>query len=526
MLPHWGPGSYLVAANQGRRGQCAADFTVHAPASSAASWFSRRPLLSSLSSSSARRARLKRAPGKVLATRLAEWASQVTFADIPADVVASTKLRILDVIGLSLAGSATSFGRSTRAAALAQATGGPSRLVGTGERTGAASAAFGNAACAQALEFDDTHNESIVHMSSPSVAAALALSETRQVTGREAIVAVAIGNEVSCRIGVVAPGQFHRRGFHPTGLFAPFGVTYLAGRLLALDPDAVARAAGICGSCAAGLLECWVDGTQSKFLHSGFAAQSGIASALLAQAGVTGPPTVFEGRFGLFASHLPETVPTRLDRIVDRLGTHWESRNASFKPYPAAHVLHPYVDAVLRAREQHGIAAADVSHIECPVAEFNVSIVCEPIAEKLAPASDSHARISLQYTIAEALHEGKLGKSAYSAKNLRNPAILALAQRVRYYIDPDFPGPGRFTGAVRITLHNGRLIEEVQEHNLGSPENPMNAAQLRAKFDDNGGGVLSAAERDRLAAEVDRLETLESASKIIELALPSISRHP
>src|SRR5687768_465452 len=234
---------------------------------------------------------------------------------------------------------------------------GPSRLLGTGDRVGVAIAAFANAACAQALEFDDTHNESIVHMSSPSVAAALALSETRPLAGREVITAIAIGNEVACRVGVVAPGQFHRRGFHPTGLFAPFGVTYLAARLLGLDADATARAAGICGSSAAGLLECWVDGTQSKFLHSGFAAQSGISSALLAQAGVTGPPTVFEGRFGLFASHLPETVPRHLDRIVDRLGTHWESRNASFKPYPAAHVLHPYLDALLRARAQHRIEA-------------------------------------------------------------------------------------------------------------------------------------------------------------------------
>src|SRR5688572_32090715 len=100
--------------------------------------------------------------------------------------------------------------------------GGPSRVFGTGERTGAAAAAFANAACAQALEFDDTHNESIVHMSSPSVAAALALSEARPISGRDAIVAIALGNEVACRVGVVAPGQFHRRGFHPTGLFSPF----------------------------------------------------------------------------------------------------------------------------------------------------------------------------------------------------------------------------------------------------------------------------------------------------------------
>ena len=462
-----------------------------------------------------------------LATQLAEWVSTLRFEDLPGDVVETTKLRVLDVMGLALAGSETPFGRSTSAAARALSPPGPSRILGGGERVSVAAAAFANAAFAQALEFDDTHNESIVHMSSPAVAAALALSESRRLSGRDVIVAIALANEISSRVGSVAPGQFHRGGFHPTGLFAPFGITYLAGKLLGSDAKTLANAAGICGSVAAGLLECWVDGTQSKFLHSGFAAQSGIASATLAHAGVTGPPTVLEGRFGLFASHLQHPDSKKdFSRVSGGLGDHWESRNASFKPYPAAHVLHPYVDAVLRAREQHRITSAHVAAIECPVAEFNVSIVCEPLDEKLAPASDSHARISLPYTIAEALHEGRLGRTAYSEQNRRNPAILALAQRVGYHVDPGFPGPGRFKGAVRITLHDGRVIEETQEHNLGSPENPMSAAQLRAKFDENAGGILAAAECDRLAAEIDRLEHQDDASVIVEWSMPLLSRHP
>ncbi len=439
--------------------------------------------------------------------------------------MASTKLRVLDVVGLALAGSETPFGRSTCAAAFALSPEGRSRILGSGERVAPSIAAFANASFAQALEFDDTQNESIVHMSSPAVAAALALSETRRLSGREVIVAIALANEISSRVGLVAPGQFHRRGFHPTGLFAPFGITYLAGKLLGSDAPTLARGAGICGSVAAGLLECWVDGTQSKFLHSGFAAQSGMTAATLAHAGVTGPPTVLEGRFGLFASHLQNPEARRdFDRVIQGLGSRWESRNASFKPYPAAHVLHPYVDAILRAREQHGIAPANVAQIDCPVAEFNVSIVCEPLAEKLAPASDSHARISLQYTIAEALHEGRLGKTAYTEKHLRNPAILALAKRVRYYVDPEFPGPGRFKGAVQITLHDGRVINEVQEHNLGSPENPMNADQLRAKFDENAAGILSPSERGRLADEIDRLDQLDDASAIVEWSMPLMRR--
>jgi 2-methylcitrate dehydratase PrpD len=99
-----------------------------------------------------------------------------------------------------------------------------------------------------------------------------------------------------------------------------------------------------------------------------------------------------------------------------------------------------------------------------------------------------------------------------------------LAQRVGYRVDPGCPGPGRFKGAVRITLHDGRVIEETQEHNLGSPGNPMNEAQLRAKFDENAGGILSAAERDRLATEIDRLEHQDDASVIVEWSMPLLRR--
>src|SRR5262245_39957050 len=156
--------------------------------------------------------------------QLAEWAGALAFEHLPDDVVAATRDRVLDVIGLALAGRTTPFGTAVTQACVAMNPPGPSasRILGSGERVGVGAAAFANGALSQALEFDDTHNESIVHMSSPAVAAALALAETRKVPGTALIAAIALGNEISCRVGSVAPGQFHRRGFHPTGLFAPF----------------------------------------------------------------------------------------------------------------------------------------------------------------------------------------------------------------------------------------------------------------------------------------------------------------
>lgn len=453
--------------------------------------------------------------------QLADWAGALAYEHLPADVVASTKDRVLDVIGLALAGRATAYGAAVTQACMAMnpAGAGAGRILGSRQRVGVAAAAFANGALSQALEFDDTHNESIVHMSSPAVAAALALAEMGKVPGTALIAAVALGNEISCRVGSVAPGQFHRRGFHPTGLFAPFGTTYLAGWLLGLNRAQLVNAAGIAGSFAAGLLECWVDGTQSKFLHPGWAAQSGITAAFLGRAGATGPASVLEGRFGLFESHLQDrNAPRALGRITEALGQVWESRKASFKPYPAAHVLHPYIDAALKLRARHGIDPRAIRAVICPVASYIVPIVCEPMAEKRRPNTDSHGRVSFQYTLAEALHLGELGKDAYQAASLRDPEILRLADAVTCEIDPDFPGPERFKGAVRIEMENGAVFEAVEEHNRGSAENPMTRAELLDKFERNAASVLAAARIRELAAATAALETLPDASVLVQLS--------
>jgi len=229
---------------------------------------------------------------------------------------------------------------------------------------------------------------------------------------------------------------------------------------------------------------------------------------------------VFEGRWGLFATHLQDdSAPRNFARLTDELGTRWDSRNSSFKPFPAAHVLHPYIDAILRLRNQHGVSAADVEWIDCPVAPFIVTIVCEPAAEKLAPASDSHGRVSLQYTLAEALVRGSLGRYAYSAGSLRDPEILALARRVRFHADPAFPGPGRFKGTVTVTLKDGKTLTDVEEYNRGSAENPMTDAELRAKFDENAEGFLSPVARDRVAGAVGRLDELADARALVDLVV-------
>jgi len=451
---------------------------------------------------------------------IARWVAGLGFEDLPGDVVAATRLRVLDVIGLSIAGSTTPFGQAVRRAG-ALYPGEEARLWGSAARASAAGAAFVNGALSQALEFDDTHNESIVHISSPSVAAAMALVDARRGSGRDLVTAVAIGNEISSRAGSVTPGQFHKRGFHPSGLFAPFGTAYLAGWLLRCDAAQLACAAGIVGSFAAGLIQCWVDGTQSKFLHPGWAAHSGIAAAGLAKEGVTGPAEVFEGRFGLFASHLqsPEPPPD-FGRLTDGLGTRWDSRNASFKPYPAAHVIHPYIDALLRLRERHAIRPEQVERITCPVAPYIVGIVCEPLSEKRRPLTDSHGRVSLHYTLAEAMALGRLDRDSYAEASLHDPVILGLADRIEHVVEESLPGPEQFKGVVRVELRDGSRLEETEEHNRGSAANPMTNEEVIGKFRRNVAGVLDEAAAERIVETVLALDSLEDARLLGELTVP------
>lgn len=451
---------------------------------------------------------------------ISNWVADLSYEDLPVDIVASSRLRVLDVLGLSIAGAQTRFGWSVRKAAMLYP-GDEARLWGSPDRVSAIGGAFINGALSQALEYDDTHNESIVHMSSPAVAAALALSDRLGANGRDVILAVAIGNEISARVGSVTPQQFHKRGFHPSGLFAPFGVTWLAASLLGLTRDQMVNAAGITGSFAAGLIQCWVDGTQSKFLHPGWAAQSGITAAVLAQSGATGPSEIFEGRFGLFASHLQAASPAPdFSRLTNRLGTIWDSRNASFKPFPVAHVIHPYIDAALRLRARHHLTPDNIARVTCPVAPYIVGIVCEPLSEKRRPLTDSHGRVSLQYTLAEAFALGRIGKDAYAETSLRDPAILALADRIEFAIDPTMPGSEQFKGVVVVETIDGQRFEEVEEHNRGSAANPMTQQEIEGKFRENVAQVLDEGKAQRVIDAVMRLETLDRSAIITELTVP------
>jgi 2-methylcitrate dehydratase PrpD len=454
-----------------------------------------------------------------LSEQLAAWFSNLRYEDLPDDVVKNTRLRILDIVGLSLAGSQLEYGPMAHKAALAIGGQPEAHIIGYGDHIGAPSAAMANGLMAHCLEFDDTHNETLVHASVATVTAALSAGELAGTSGKEIVTAVAGANELACRIGVVAPGALHRNGFHSTGVIGTFSTAYLACRLFGLDAGLMRHAVGIAGSMTSGSLECWSDNTHAKALHPGWAAHSGIIAAYLARAGLTGPRSVLEGRWGFFRSHVQQPdYHYQYDRLLGGLGTEWESRNLSFKPFPVGHVSHPYISAILRLHAQ-GLRSDQVNRITCRLNAEWIPIVAEPLHEKLKPETPWHGRVSLQYTLAEALYTGRIDVLSYGRDNLRNSEILDLASKVHCEVDPDAPGREQFKGWVIVDTKDGRRLEEIEEFNRGSRQNPMSNEEIANKFRANAGFLLSKRQADEIIHAAANIETLPKVAELVKLTI-------
>ena len=332
-------------------------------------------------------------------------------------------------------------------------------------------------------------------------------------SGRDLILAVLAGNELSSRLGLVSSARLYSLGIHPTGVFGVFGAAYALARAQALPAATLAGAIGICGSMSAALMASWEDGTDAKSLHVGLAAADAVRAIALARQGVSGPAGVFDGRFNWYRAHVQDPA-ARFDcsRLVEGLGARWEALNIASKAYPSAFPIHPYIEAALLLQRRHALAIADIERIECYITAARVATLCEPLAEKLRPLSAWHARVSLQHSVAEALVTGRSDKNAYAPEHLANPVINALAARVHYVVDEkEAADKTRSGGRVVMQLRDGRVLDHTVEHMRGTRRNPLSREDFAAKFRSNCAGVLDAGAAAQL---LDGLFELDSATDL------------
>src|SRR4051812_45569922 len=357
---------------------------------------------------------------------------------------------------------------------------GPCTAIGHARTLTAAGTAFVNGTAAHGEDFDDTFEGGPVHAGAVVVPAVLAACEKHNPDGRMALIGIAVGCEVLCRLSVVVPKAVHKAGFHPTAIFGAMGAAAGVGAALGLSAKQIVDALGIAGSMAGGIIEYLAEGAWTKRLHAGWAAQSGIRAALLARQGFVGPRTVFEGVHGLFQA-FAHTANGDFNALTADFGTRWVTDTLAFKPYPCGTMAQPYIDCARRLAAR-GIRPEEIREIVCEVAEGTVHRLWEPLADKQRPRNGYAAKFATPYLLATGFVHGGVGLGAFTESAISDPRVLALAAKVKFAIDPDNPYPNNYTGHIRATLRDGSVVEERQPYLRGGAREPLTRQDVTDKF--------------------------------------------
>ena len=455
------------------------------------------------------------------AQTLAEHICTTTYGDLPEHAIASSKRDMLDTLGAALGGSVAPG--IAELAGLVKRWGGrgESSLLLLGGRVPAPQAAMVNAAMGHALDFDDTFDRAgNIHPGTSTLFASLAAAEFQGgVTGRDFIVAIALGLDVAGRLALAATVD---RGWHRTAAIGIFGAAAAAGKLLNLSAEQMSHAFGIAYSQAAGNRQCILDGALTKRLQAGQAASSGILAAILAQEGFTGAREVFAGRYGFYLMYQPDGYD--LTAITDELGQRFRGADLSFKPYPCGRGNHTILDAALQLYEQLDLATAqegkEIAHVVVTTNPQTCAAEFGPGMTKRRPTQVVEAQFSLPFLVSAALALGRIGIG--DVAGVDHPSVLALADRLQGEAKDDAPA-GWARIMVRRTDGRSATVETAADA-LGSPQRPLSDVQLEAKFRDCAAHAvrpISAATVDQTIELVQRLETYDDAATVIRLFEPA-----
>lgn len=417
---------------------------------------------------------------KPVSAHLADWVAQLTLDQLDGAAERAALDTLIDVLGLCVAARDMDYTKATLAA-FGEA--GDCTVIAQGRRLSTGAAAAINGTAAHGEDFDNTFEGCPVHSGAVVVPAALAIGEQAKADGPRVLLAIAAGIEVMCRLGLIADKSVHKAGFHPTAVLGTFAATISAAVIQRLGPAAITDALGVAGSLASGIIEYLADGSSTKRLHAGWAAQSGLRAAALGGAGFSGPGTVFEGTHGFFSAFAPSIKPD-FSHLLDDLGRTWVGSRLAFKPYACGTMVQPYIDCAIKLRS-HGVKAEEIESISCAVGEGTVHRLWDPLSLKQRPPTAYAAKFSTPYCMAVAFLEGDAGLAQFTEAKVKDKAVLDLAARIDYWVDPKNEYPKNYTGHLTAKLRGGRVIQIDQPHLRGGSRDPLSRAELEHKFRQN-----------------------------------------
>lgn len=379
--------------------------------------------------------------------------------------------------------------------------------LGNGRAATARAAALYNGAAAHAAEVDDSFRDAMYHPGAATIAAALSASQDNGANGQDFLRALVLGYEVSTRIGVVM-GRPHYRFWHNTGTVGVFGAAAAAGGALRLGSRPFAHALATAATFAAGLQQAFRMDSMSKPLHAGRAAEGGLLAAQMAAQGVTGSLDVLDGEAGL--GHAMSNGPD-WSQVGASLGRDFHITRLTFKNHIGCGHTFAAIDGALALREQYGLKAEDIAHVQVDTYKPALDIACYE-----DPKTANEARFSLRYVVATALTRGSVRLAAYEGEQLGDTRTRELMQRIDVRTDPEIDAafPGQRSARLVVATRSGEKLVHFQPNRKGDPELPLSDAELESKFTELAAPILGS---ERAASLLNRLRALEHEQSLADL---------
>jgi len=449
--------------------------------------------------------------------KLAEHCNRIRFEDLSSEVKGHAGFLMLDFLGLVPKGLFLESTRQIHSLIRKMGAKGNGTVIGTALRTLPQYAALANATASHSLSLDDIYAPASIHPGSAIFAASLAVAEWVSANGRRFIEAVVAGYETTLRIAdAVGSKEHYALGWHPTATCGTFGTTVAVSRILGLDAEKTTSALGIAGSMASGSMEFLEDGSWTKRIHPGLAAQRGIQAALLANEGFKGPRAILEGKWGFLRGTSSNPDPSRL---IEKLEGTLRILDTGIKLHACCRYSQSAIDAVLNLRKEYDLGPHDIDTIRVEIFRAAFPLVVEPWQEKMDPKTDVQAQFSLPYTVAAAIVKGRVSFEEFLPESLSDPRIREVMARVGVVHDPELDPafPRSWPARVKIRTTGGKHLENKVDFPRGDVNNPLSWDELVIRFKEHSKEVFDPTLQERIVELIQRIHTLKDMKKFTSL---------
>lgn len=410
--------------------------------------------------------------------KLADFIVNTEYEQFPKDVIDAAKESFIDFLAVSIAGCGEGQ-LSKLLIDLLLKMGGKEEcsILGVKKKVPSVNAALANGVSGHSMDLDDGHRKALGHPGVCVIPAALAVGELTGCNGKNLLTSIIIGYEIFVRVGKAVNPSLFSRGFHTTGVCGSLAAASAAAKVLSLDKEKVVSTLGIAGTQSSGLLVLTHSGQMMKPLNAGKAAQNGVVSALLSQAGAIGSSKILEGKDG-FVQAFSDNCDYSL--ILDHLGENFEIKNCYKKFYPACRHSHAAIDAALYLKNKFNIMTKDIREI---------NVTAYPAALKLTekkdmPIDEAGTRFNLAFVVSLALAKGRVGIKDFSIENIKNIEIKNLFRKVRIKSDASLESKEKnIRGSkVEVVLLDGKKYEKIVQLPRGELENPASLEDFYSKY--------------------------------------------